>query len=267
MSIGVQNTNAALLALQTLGRLNDAATSGDAAAASSASTSAAASTTASPAIATGSIQGVSADGLGQASASLDRAASITDAALSAGKSVSDLLAQMKTLAGQVQDGSTSGDAANSSLSNLLQQISATISSAGFDGLNLLDGSATPSVTVGAGTSGQVSLAASNLSLGGSVITLASVSTMSTASAAAAVLNDVNTSIENVNQTLGQISDQSRQISAHASFISRLSDVLSASGDSTSTPTSADGAKLMALQSISPDPVAAEIGARILAMTE
>jgi flagellin len=240
MSIGVQTTNAALLALQTLGQLNNPASADDA----TASTAAAAVPTSSSVIADSA---VSASSLGLASASLDRASSIADAALSAGQSVADLLDQLKSLAGEVQDGSVAGGAANSDYSSLLGQIGAAVSGAGFDGVNLLDGSASPAITLGAGTSGQVTLAAPNLSLGGGVITLGAASTLSTAASAADVLSNVDASLANLAQALGQISDQSSQISAHANFVARLSAVLSTGGDAASAPTSADGARLMALQ--------------------
>jgi flagellin len=239
MSIGVQSTNAAQLALQTLGRLSDAPAAGDAAAASAAAP-------ASPAVVAGSaIQGLNANSLSAATASLNLASSITDSALSAGASISDLLDQMKSLAGQVQDGSTQGQTANSDFSALLSHISAAVSGAGFQGVNLLDGSSAPSVTIGSGA-GAVTLPATNLSLGQGVITLGQTASLSTPTAAADVLSHIDESLANVDQALGPISDQSTQISAHANFVSRLSAVLSAGGDAASAPTSAEGAKLMAL---------------------
>ena len=251
MSIGVQNTSAAVLALQTLNQLNESAQAGGSsqsgqagAAASSPSVGAGSSPSV---IAGASGQGLSVDALGTASASLDRAASISDAALSAGQSVSDLLTQMKALAGQVQAGSVSGTQANSGFGDLLQQLNATVSGAGFDGVNLLDGSSGSGVTLGAGTAGQVTLAASDLSLGGPVITLGATATMSTQTAAAGVLNTIDASLSNLGSAMDQIGGQSRQIAAHAGFVSRLNGVVSTGGASSSAPTSADGARLMALQ--------------------
>jgi flagellin len=127
-------------------------------------------------------------------------------------------------------------------------LSATVSGAGFDGVNLLDGSSGSSVTVGAGSSGAVTLNAQNLSLGGPVITVGADATATTQTAAATVLNDIETSIANLSAALDQIGNQSQQLQAHASFVSRLSDVVAqGAGSSTSAPTSADGARLMALQ--------------------
>jgi flagellin len=250
MSIGVQNTSAALLALQALNRLNESSQAGDSGQTtqSGAATAAGGASASTPSVITGSNgQGLSVDALGAASANLDRAASISDAALSAGQSVSDLLSQMKTLASQAQGGSVSGADANSSFSGLLQQLSATVASAGFDGVNLLDGSTGASVTLGSGGGGQVTLAAANLSLGGPVIGLDATTTLSTQTAAAGVLSSIDASLSNLGSALDQIAGQSRQISAHAGFVSRLSAAVAQSDTSSSTPTSADGARLMALQ--------------------
>ncbi|HUO23870.1 MAG TPA: hypothetical protein VMU59_15250 [Caulobacteraceae bacterium] len=247
MSIGVQSTNAALLALQTLGQLTDPTSTDPTTTGAASSASGPASATTPTVIADPALQSLSANGLDAASASLDRASSITDAALSAGASISGLLDQMKALVGGVQDGSVSGQAASGDYSALLSQISAAVSGAGFEGVNLLDGSSAPAVTVGSGTSGQVTLTATNLSLGSGVITLGSATSLS-ASTVSDLLGDIDASMANLNQALAPIGDQSSQIAAHASFVARLSTVLSASGGaSASAPTSADGARLMALQ--------------------
>jgi len=204
MAIGVQNTSAALLALQTLNRLNDPSQSGQADAAASLGDT---SQSGPSVIAESGAQALSADSLGTVTAGLDRAASITDAALAAGQTVSGLLDQMKTLVSG-GDGA-SGAGVNKDFASLVSQLSAAVSGAGFDGVNLLDGSAGSSVTVGLGP---------------------------------------DASMANLSTALGQISDQSRQIQAHAAFVSRLSDVLAlGAGADVAPPTSADGARLMALQ--------------------
>ena len=245
MAIGVQNTSAALLALQTLNRLNDPSQSGQSGAPAALSPS----LDASPSVlADSGTQAMSADNLGVLSAGLDTAASIADAALSAGQSVSDLLSQMKTLAGAVSDGSTPGAGADSDFKGLLKQLNAVVSNAGFNGVNLLDGSSGSSVTVGPGSGGAVTLVSENLSLGGPVITVGENASISTQTAAAGVLNSLDASLANLGDALDQIASQANQIQAHAGFVSRLSAVLASSSDGNiAPPTSADGARLMALQ--------------------
>ena len=243
MAIGVQNTSAALLALQTLNRLNDPSQSGQADAAASLGDT---SQSGPSVIAESGAQALSADSLGTVTAGLDRAASITDAALAAGQTVSGLLDQMKTLVSG-GDGA-SGAGVNKDFASLVSQLSAAVSGAGFDGVNLLDGSAGSSVTISSGPGGAVTLAAQNLTLGGPVITVGAASTVSTQTSAAEVLAGIDASMANLSTAMGQISDQSRQIQAHAAFVSRLSDVLAlGAGADVAPPTSADGARLMALQ--------------------
>jgi flagellin len=245
MAIGVQNSSAALLALQTLNRLNESSQSAQSGAApppgqgSDASPSVQADT---------GTQVLSLDSLGAQSAGLDKAASITDAALAAGQSVSDLLGQMKILAGAVGGGSTSSAEGGGEFARLLKQLSTVVSNAGFDGVNLLDGSVGPSVTVGAGSTGAVTLTTENLSLGGPVITLGADASVSTQSAAANVEGSVADSIANLSAALDRIGAQANQLQAHAGFVSRLSHVLTLGIDSViAPPTAADGARLMALQ--------------------
>jgi flagellin len=245
MAIGVQNTSAALLALQTLNRLNDPSQSGQTGAAVPSGQAADASPSV---LADSGVQALSADNLGALSAGLDKAASVADAALSAGQSVSDLLSQMKALAGAVSDGSTSGVGVDSAFAGLLHEVSTVVSNAGFNGVNLLDGTSGPSVTVGAGSGGTVTLATENLSLGGPVITVSADASVSTQTAATGVLNSIDASLANLSAALDQIGSQANQIQAHAGFVSRLSQVLASSSDpNIAPPTSADGARLMALQ--------------------
>lgn len=231
MAIGVQTTNTALLALQTLNQLNQPSQSGQAAGAAPSGDGADAGVSV---VADAGAQALSVDHLGAVTSGLDRASSITDAALAAGQTVGDLLGQMKALAG----GGSQQDFAS-----LLTRISTAVSGAGFDGVNLLDGSAGPSVAVGSGSGGAVTLAAYDLTIGGPLITVDSASQNTSAD----VLTGLDASIANVGQALGQIGDQQRQLQSHALFISRLSDVLALGSGANAPPTSADGARLMALQ--------------------
>jgi flagellin len=89
----------------------------------------------------------------------------------------------------------------------------------------------------------VTLAAYDLTIGGPIITVDSASQNTSAD----VLTGLDASIANVGQALGQIGDQQRQLQSHALFISRLSDVLALGSGANAPPTSADGARLMALQ--------------------
>src|SRR5512141_3139409 len=132
MSISVQNNSSALLALQNLNRTNDQLTQVQ------------------DQIATGLLLGtpkdnptvwatahgqqVSIDGLTAVTTSLNRAAAISDTALSAGQSVIDLLNQLKQEALTGQDAqlpTSSRQALNTDFAGLLTRVANTISSASF----------------------------------------------------------------------------------------------------------------------------------------
>ncbi len=159
-----------------------------------------------------------------------------------GRTVGDLLGQMTAWA---KGGGS--NAAQDAFQVLLQQLSDAVAGSGFDGVNLLDGSqAGQSVLAGGGPAGTVALAGQNLTPGGPTIVVDGQSDLSTTNGAFAALGDLYASSDNLASAMGQLDNQSQQIQAHAGFISRLSDVLGA-GESTSAPSSADGARLMALQ--------------------
>jgi flagellin len=96
--------------------------------------------------------------------------------------------------------------------------------------------------------GFVTLSTQNLSLGGSIITVPATSSISTLTAATAMLAQVDASIANVNSAVATIGAQSNQISAHSSFVSKLSDTLTTGvGDLVDADVAAESARLTALQ--------------------
>jgi flagellin len=94
----------------------------------------------------------------------------------------------------------------------------------------------------------VTLSAENMSLGGPLIPIASTATISTQSAATAMLSQVNAAIANVNNAVATIGAQSNQINAHTSFISTLTDTLTTGvGGLVDADEAAESARLTALQ--------------------
>jgi flagellin len=138
---------------------------------------------------------------------------------------------------------------NTDFAGLLQRITTTLSNAAFDGTNLLDGSSGDQRFLATSDATQlVTLSAQNMSLGGSIITLSSTASITTAAAASAVMAQVDASIANTNTALTQIGDQAKMISAHSQLVSNLSNVLQTGmSDLTSTDQAADSARLAALQ--------------------
>ncbi|MDB5429003.1 MAG: flagellin [Caulobacter sp.] len=197
--------------------------------------------------------------------SLDRATSIADVALTAGQSVSDLLTQVKEKVVAAMDPSldvASRNALNSDFQSLLRQIGQVVTNAQFDGANLLDGSLSTDINflANADGSGFITLGVKDMSFGGTIMTLASTATIGTSVDATNVLADIETSLANVDQSLGDIGAQARQIEAHNKFVGKLSDTLETGvGNLVDADLAKESAKLQALQ------VQQQLGAQALSI--
>ncbi|THD58162.1 flagellin [Phenylobacterium sp.] len=184
--------------------------------------------------------------------SLNRATSIADVAQTAGETISDLLTQMKANVVAAMDPSidtASRTAIDSAFKAQLRQITETISNANFDGANMLDGSI-PQIKFIANddATGFITLSSQNLSLGGGIITVPSTASLTTVTLATAVLSELNSSISGTNEALGNLGSQSKEISAHNTFVQQLSDQLTAGvGNLVDADLAKESAKLQALQ--------------------
>ena len=184
--------------------------------------------------------------------SLDRATSIADVSLTAGGSVSDLLVQMKEKVVAAQDPSLdaqSRGALNADFKSLLRQITQVTQNAAFDGADILDGTtASIRFLANADANAYITLSGQNMSLGGAIITLASTASISTVTLAQAALVSLSASIANVNQALGNLGAQAKQIEGHNKFVSKLTDVLQAGvGNLVDADIAKESARLQALQ--------------------
>jgi flagellin len=191
--------------------------------------------------------------LDSVTASLGRATSISDVAIAGGQSVINLLNQLKQTALSATDSSldtTSRQALNSDFQNTLAQITATVNNAGFDGVNLLDGSASTGVNVLASASGadSLTLSGANLALGGSVITLGSTASLGSVTAATAAMSQIGTSLANLTSALSNLGVQANQIADQTTSVSQLSDSLQTGvGALVNANMGAESARLQALQ--------------------
>src|SRR5260221_233291 len=116
--------------------------------------------------------------------SLQRGQSISDVAIAAGGTVSALLVQMKAKALPASDTSldtASRNALNEDFKSLRDQITTVVQNAVFNGFNLIDGSTTK-ITALASTDGsrRITVNADKMKLSGSVVTVKTTSTISTA---------------------------------------------------------------------------------------
>ncbi len=203
--------------------------------------------------------------LGSVKMSLDRATSIADVALSAGQSVSDLLSQMREKVVSAKDTSlttSSRQSLNADFQGIMANIGKVISTASFDGANLLDGSQSANMTflADADATQSITLSLQNLSVGSTINTLTSTDDILTPTNAADVLTRLDATMSSVNQALGNLGTQAKQIDAHSTFVGKLSDVLETGvGNLVDADMAKESARLQALQ------VKQQLGAQALSI--
>ncbi|MBJ7448375.1 MAG: flagellin [Brevundimonas sp.] len=184
--------------------------------------------------------------------SLQRGQSTVDVALSAGESVSDLLTQMKSLALSASDASL-GTAARASLNedfiSLRDRITTVVANASFDGTNLINaGTAGFKALANAKGTSTINVAQQNLSLGGTIVTVAAAGVVSSATAAAAMITTVDTSIRNVSTALSKLGTGSKAFENHLTFVGKLQDSLDAGvGNLVDADLAKESARLQSLQ--------------------
>lgn len=185
--------------------------------------------------------------------SLNRASSIADVAMSAGESVSDLLNQLREKVVGAMDGSidtTSRNALNSDFKSILGQITNVVGNATFNGANILNGSLTNSLSfiANADASSHITLSVRDISLGGSIILVSSAASLSSVTMSTKILQQLDSSIDNLNANLGALGSQSKQIEGHLTFVSKLSDSITGGiGNLVDADMAKESAKLQALQ--------------------
>jgi flagellin len=182
--------------------------------------------------------------------SLNRASSVVDTSLAAAQSVSDLLIQMKQNA--LSGADTSLDTSSrTSLSNdfkaMADQISTIVKNATFNGINLVD-SGTVNVSALASsndTSQRITVAHSTLTLGAIGVTA---TTYATSGAASSMVSAISGAIATVNTAMSALSAGSKKFSIQSSFVSKLSDTLTAGiGNLVDANMAQESASLTALQ--------------------
>jgi flagellin len=197
--------------------------------------------------------------------SLDRATSIADVALAAGESISDLLNQLKEKVVAAKDTSLktqSRELLDADFKALLRAISSAVENAAFDGGNILDGSLTNGLKflANADATSFITLSSKDLSLSGSIISLGLADSLLTVTGATTALNKLDESITALNKSLGDIGAQAKQIAAHTTFVSKLTDTLeSGIGNLVDADLAKESARLQALQ------VQQQLGAQALSI--
>ena len=211
-------------------------------------------------------QGQRADigGLAAVKISLQRASSIAEVSSTAGETISDLLVQLKEKVVAALDTSldtNSRNALDSDFKAILRQISGVVNNAEFDGANLFKGTiGNIQFLANADATQKITLSTRTLALGGSNITITANANITTVTIAGTVLTRLDASIANVNQELGDLGSQFKQIEGHLNFISKLTDVLETGvGNLVDADLAKESARLQALQ------VQQQLGAQALSI--
>ncbi|CAL4869593.1 Flagellin (plasmid) [Asticcacaulis sp. MM231] len=184
--------------------------------------------------------------------SLSRNSSVVDVALTAGESVSELLTELKERALAASDtslDSTARAALRADFVSIRDQITKTLSNSSFNGINLLNGSRSSIAALANehGTS-RLTVAAQNMSLGGSIVTLSAGADFSTASGAASLLSSLDSSINNVSAALARLGTSSKALDNHMTFIGKLQDTMTVGiGKLVDADLALESVKLQALQ--------------------
>ena len=183
--------------------------------------------------------------------SLNRTASVVDTGIAAGTTVGDLLKEMKVKALAAKDTTIDANARaayTADFTALRDQITKTLANAGFDGSNLVNSaSSITALANGDGTS-TITATARNLSLGGSIVTVAAAGTISTAAAASAMVATLESSINNINLALSQLGTDSKKLDLHQTFMAKLADELNKGiGNLVDADLATESARLQALQ--------------------
>ena len=184
--------------------------------------------------------------------SLNRGTSSVDVALSAGQSISDLLIEMKGKALAASDASldtASRQAMNEDFTALRDQIATVVQNAVFNGVNLVDGSTTQITSLAsADGSKKITVSAQNMSLGGSIVSVAATGSISTQAKASTMISTVEASLTNVDSALAQFSSGAKKFSIQATFVTNLSSTLQTGiGNLVDADMATESAKLQSLQ--------------------
>lgn len=191
-------------------------------------------------------------GYGVVTDSLNRTQSVVDVALAASEGISDLLIEMKAKALAASDvslDSASRTALNEDFKALRDQISKMVSTAEFNGTNLINNTVT-SISALANDDGSstISIVDENLSLGGAIVTLGATASFASAGTADTLAGTISTSLNNLNLALARLGTASKSLEIHGDFVTKLSDALEVGiGNLVDADLAKESARLQSLQ--------------------
>jgi len=199
-------------------------------------------------------QGMRSDvqGFNSVNNSLNRSISVVDTGVAAGVAVSDLLKDMKEKALAAKDSAIDSNARaayNAEFVALRNQIATTLANASFDGSNVVNGT-NSNVQALANSDGNSFITATgrDLSLSGSIVTVATTSTISTSAQASTMIATIDSSLNALNLALAQLGTDSKKLGIHKNFISKLADELqNGIGNLVDADVATESARLQSLQ--------------------
>jgi flagellin len=185
--------------------------------------------------------------------SLQRGQSTVQVATSAGTSVSNLLNQLKSIALSASDNSldsASLSAYNTQFKSILGQITQVVNNSDFNGVNMIDQGGTTLYALATSSGSQLTVAAQNLSLGGSIMgaALSATASIGTVTAATAMVTTIETAITSVNSALGELGTGATALQNQLTFVQNLQDTLDTGvGNLVNANMGKESAELTALQ--------------------
>jgi len=196
--------------------------------------------------------------------SVQRGMSTIDVAMAAAESISDLLIQMKEKAIAASDrslDSSSRSALNEDFKSLRDQIGKMITNATFNGASLISSSASNFYALAnPDNTALLTARTENLTLGSSILVLDATASLGTYTQSSNFLTSVETSINNLSNSLARLGAASKSFEMHLNFVTKLQDALEAGiGNLVDADLSKESAKLQALQ------VQQQLGAQALSI--
>ncbi|NQV61670.1 MAG: flagellin [Alphaproteobacteria bacterium] len=187
-------------------------------------------------------------GLGAVKTALANGEAALNTAITAGKSISDLLTEMKAKVVQANQAGLDG-ASRTALHNdfvsLRDQISTIVATAAFNGINLVEQSAAGTSVLSTVDGSTISVSAQKLD----ATTLAIQATvLNTSAGAATALAAIDTAINSVSDKLAALGSVAKRIEVQADFTTKLTDILKAGvGSLVDADMAEESAKLQSLQ--------------------
>ena len=185
--------------------------------------------------------------------SLQRGQSTIQVATQAGTTISNLLNQLKGLALSGSDSSldaTSLAALNTQFKSILGQITQIVNNSDFNGVNMIKSGGTTIYALATATGGQITVAAQNLALGGTIMgaALSATASIGTTALATGMIATVNTAITNVNSALCNLGNGATALQNQLTFVQNLQDTLDTGiGNLVNANMGKESAQLTALQ--------------------